>query len=373
MTKPDERVLVIDLGDVYAHAALYQRNLDRIELVEYQRSLRALPPDQLIEALQLNFKDRTDRVEIIGNRADWFGNALRHYSNDGLSLGILVDGAHSYVGYSSLGRLQRMKEFELGWGAGVENAMSAGGMDFLKAWFEVTGRTDDAPRLLNYLGNRVFYPAVSGDLENAFVAIVGLLRYLFTQIDLESMIHGGSSSVFSAEGRRRLILVGELFADMVNYTEVVLALIDSFHLEGVWEIVIDPQGVIPSTAFTRDEQQASFDGLDLIEIGTLVVLSHHFEWGTTLGEMRVDIGLDDDQRVKLKSGEIVRLPLDSAEQGALEMTVKPNVEIAGLEGLNHLQGGVLGLIIDSRGRPLPKVDEVDRYKELYQHWKHALS
>ena len=256
MTKPDERVLVIDLGDVYAHAALYQRNLDRIELVEYQRSLRALPPDQLIEALQLNFKDRTDRVEIIGNRADWFGNALRHYSNDGLSLGILVDGAHSYVGYSSLGRLQRMKEFELGWGAGVENAMSAGGMDFLKAWFEVTGRTDDAPRLLNYLGNRVFYPAVSGDLENAFVAIVGLLRYLFTQIDLESMIHGGSSSVFSAEGRRRLILVGELFADMVNYTEVVLALIDSFHLEGVWEIVIDPQGVIPSTALTRDDQQS---------------------------------------------------------------------------------------------------------------------
>ncbi|NTV30838.1 hypothetical protein HGA91_02570 [candidate division WWE3 bacterium] len=373
MPKLDERVLVIDIGDVFAHGILYKRDYDHVELLEHQRTLRAIPDDQLIEVIQLNYKDQFDRVEVIGARDEWFSNSLRKYSYEGVALGLLIDGDQATAAYTSFGRLQRTKRFDLGWGKGVEKAMSTGGIDFLRNWFDITGYSQETPALMNYLGNRIFYPAATGDLQADFTALIGLFRYLFTQISLESMVYGNHEAVWMSDGIRRIVLTGEIFGDMLDQGDLMLAIIDSFNLEGVWEIIIDSKGVLPSTAFFIQDGNVRFENLGLIEMGSVIVLTHHFDWGTTLGQLKIDSGLSQDSKILLKSGELVRFPLEKDVKGSIELTVKPNVDIWGSETLTDLKGGSLGLVLDVRGRPLPKVDEVERIRKVYPHWRHALN
>jgi len=87
-----------------------------------------------------------------------------------------------------------------------------------------------------------------------------------------------------------------------------------------------------------------------------------------------------EERIEVRHGEIVRLPLDQGSKGQLILRPKSGVRIGrngpGVEvsaDAAAINGSALGIVIDARGRPLVLPEDEKKRQELLRKWLTALS
>lgn len=87
-----------------------------------------------------------------------------------------------------------------------------------------------------------------------------------------------------------------------------------------------------------------------------------------------------EERIEVRHGEIVRLPLDQGSKGQLILRPKGGVRIGrngpGVEvsaDAAAINGSALGIVIDARGRPLGLPEDEKKRQELLRKWLTALS
>lgn len=384
-----ERVLVIDTGEIYSRGFLfrpYDSSYKQIELLEHKQILHSLSEKELLEVLKLNFQGKYDRVEVVGDRKDWFRQAVGHFSVYGKTVGILLSGDHTYIEHANFGRIVDSRELKFGVGKNIERLIFTGGLDFLNQWLQIVDDKNDRGKILNRLGNYTLYPSSSIQDLLTQNAIISILRFIFGQITLAHTLYFRESSFSWSEHEiHRVIISGELVPFIHNIGELALAIIDGLQLEGVWEIFLDKNAIMTSLGFSNCESLTSHLNLGLIKLGTVVTFTHQYSWGESLGELNLDLGLSESQELPLRSGEMIRIPLGEESTGEIEFDVRQDVLVKGYQNsrdlttLNHskvdqtgLSGGELGLIIDVRGRPLPVIDDVALYQQYYPHWREAL-
>jgi hypothetical protein len=76
-------------------------------------------------------------------------------------------------------------------------------------------------------------------------------------------------------------------------------------------------------------------------------------------------------------GMLLRMPLEPGERGMLSLLPAPMVDIGLGPGQQArasepLEGGLLGLVIDTRGRPLALPAEDERRRAKLREWRAAL-
>lgn len=377
--KDFERILIITINDVYAHGFLFEKGPDRVNLVGHQRTLKTLPDKDLIEGIQASFKTGVDpvvfdRVEIIGDREDWFARATKTFSHQGVTLALFIDSGSTQVAYSSFGRVEYAHKFELGLASRLNELMEEGGYDYLRNWIQITGHEQSEAEALNFLANRSIFKSILPTTPPDAVALGGLMRLLLSRIkpSLPRLVPVRGSVL--EKSINRLVLSGDFLYQLQDVIgDVLLSILDGLQVEGVWQIIIDPFSSMIVTGFDSRDTRDMFDNLGLIELVSTLTLSHNYPWGENLGSVKLDLGLSDNQELRLVSGEIVRMPLPADISGGVELDVLPNVEVVGYEGLDKIPGGQLGLVIDVRGRPLPNIEEVARYRQYYRHWQESVT
>lgn len=367
-----EDVLAIEIGSVYSRAFLLQvrdAHPGLVELAEHQQILSSLPISELIEVFKLRFKGRFDRVEIVDDPQKWFQRSIAGFSDRGGTLGILVGDERVFIEQAEFGRTTDSRELKFGFAHNFDQMMSAGGLESVADWLDVAVGENERAKALNNLGNFSLYPTFSFRDDLGMAALLGLLRFVLKQVDLAHKLYFHRSSVIQRDpqGGQRILISGELVDRVSNMGDLALALMDNLNMEGVWEIYADRLGVMTGLGWGS----AIWSGV--LKLGTVVVFSHQRNWGTSLGRAHVDLGLSENLDLKLKAGEIVRIPLEADTQGTVEFDVPQDVTVEGYHEENRLKGGELGLIIDLRGRPLPSLEDVQLYREFYPHWREALS
>ena len=157
----------------------------------------------------------------------------------------------------------------------------------------------------------------------------------------------------------------------------MLILTDGFQPEGVTRLFQDSVFMMPhlgvlSTVYPEAAWQI-FDKDCLVRLGTVVAPRGVLKEGHEV--MSVEMEMPDGSTVKhvLSSGEIKRIPLPDRQD--IKAVIKPrggfDVGVGEGKELNTtLSGGVVGIVLDARGRPLrlPE-DDGTRKRTLLGWWK----
>jgi hypothetical protein len=187
-----------------------------------------------------------------------------------------------------------------------------------------------------------------------------------------------------AQFRPDLILAtGGVLAHAPTYGQVALLLLDTLQPQGVTSIVLDRTMLISqlgavATVSPVAAVQVNENDAVAHRLGTCVVPYGEIQHG----QLAVRIGLEyrDGRQATFDviGGTIKVIPLSITDQAALTLTPGPTVDVGLGPGeraraAEEIDGGLVGLIVDARGRPLAlPADETERRTRLTQ-WMQALS
>jgi hypothetical protein len=175
---------------------------------------------------------------------------------------------------------------------------------------------------------------------------------------------------------------GGTLAHAPEVAQAALLLLDALQPVGITTLTLDVAqllGMLGSLSGVAGSLSMSVADGDAVvaQLGPVVSTS-----GTVPdGQPALTVTLEhaDGRRVstEVAQGSIARLPLGPGEHATLSLFPAPTIDI-GLGAGQHarasdpLQGGMLGLIVDARGRPLTLPRQADERRARLRAWRRAL-
>ncbi len=148
--------------------------------------------------------------------------------------------------------------------------------------------------------------------------------------------------------------------------EAALMMLDAYQPEGVTQLAVDSIFMMPQlgvlSTLQPEAAAAVFERDCLIKLGTAIAPVGPIKAGMQV--CSVDIG---DKNIIVNSGEIKVLPLEVDQQIDATITPGRNLDVGEGRGKPRkvvLEGGMVGLIIDGRGRPIDWPKDLDQRIQL---------
>ncbi len=173
----------------------------------------------------------------------------------------------------------------------------------------------------------------------------------------------------------RLILRGNVFAAIPRAGQIILATLDALQPTGVFAVSLDAYGVLPACgALVTTDPLVPVQALGqniLVEMGWVIALTGRGQPGQSALELRLEAE-GGTLEVDVAFGSLEVLPLAPGQTARL--TAKPasrHFDIGHGPGQGRtltVRGGLLGLVIDARGRPLPLPAAPDERQQRVRQW-----
>lgn len=173
---------------------------------------------------------------------------------------------------------------------------------------------------------------------------------------------------------------GGLLSHAPRRVQAALALIDGFQPEGVTSIVQDSIFMIPHLGvLSTVHPDAALDIFEkdcLIRVGTCIAPKGTMTGAEESEAMRVSLVAEEEHSEKIvKWGSMDLVPLKEGKKGRVKISPAKELDVGAGPGHSRevtVEGGVVGLILDGRGRPLSlPLDDSERIKVLAD-WLRAL-
>ena len=283
----------------------------------------------------------------------------------------------------------------LGMSYSISNVVAAAGIDHVTRWIPFRIDEDDLrDRIKNKMIRPTTIPQLLEELQIEHAIAREALRLAFVQHrELAVGLKGVQSErtlsdVFdqSATGESLIqmmqldLLVGSggVLSHAPNRNQAAALMIDAFQPQGITRLAVDSIFMMPHLGVlsTVNEQAATdvFERDCLIYLGTCLAPVHTDKPGTACATYEVSLPTGP-QKGELKAGELHQLPLEAG--ATADITVQPlkGVDVGAGPGQQlkaQVHGGVAGLIIDGRGRPLQFADDAGARTEQISAWTRAL-
>lgn len=176
-----------------------------------------------------------------------------------------------------------------------------------------------------------------------------------------------------------LVGSGGVLSHAPRRSQAMLMMVDAFQPEGVTRIAVDSIFMMPHLGVlsTVNEQAATevFEKDCLIYLGTCVSLVKGVTGKPQEKCISYNITMPDSKRIEesLTFGELRIYPLDVDKTAEIEIIPAKNFDVGGGKGKpvnKKLFGGVVGVVIDTRGRPIILAkDKALRVEQLKQWTK----
>lgn len=172
------------------------------------------------------------------------------------------------------------------------------------------------------------------------------------------------------------LMSGAPLAQGFSYGALVLLVADALELGGVVSLAADPSGLAPALgAVAARNPEAAAQGIErdgFVTLGTLVAPRVVARSGAPALQVRLLSKKGGDLQIEVEQGALELIPLGPGERATVEIRPARGVEL-GLalhRGVfaREMQGGLLGLIIDARGRPLPLPESEPERRAKLQRW-----
>jgi hypothetical protein len=262
----------------------------------------------------------------------------------------------------------------VGVGAGLSAILQQVGLQRVTRWLPFTISENEIRQfVLNHTMHPQTIPANARELQ---------IMYAFAR---EAMLITAEISAKNGGGWTTTDLIlgtGGVLSHAPKFGQVAMLLLDALQPKGITSLVLDRSMLIPLLGAV-----ASVSPITAVQVNENDAVAHRL--GTCVipfgnlppGQPAVRVGIEYNNgrqvAVEVMSGSVEVIPLGLNEQALLTLFPAPTVDVGLGPGeraraAEEIDGGLVGLIIDARGRPLQlPANEVERQARLTQ-WAQAL-
>ena len=261
-----------------------------------------------------------------------------------------------------------------GVGAGGAQLARAVGAESILRWITAPIDEDDLREyILTHMLRPRLLPATPQALE---------IQYALAREAIRLALHAPGTRMAGLHPMDIVLGAGGVLAHAAHPADAALILLDSLQPRGITSLVLDSAqiaGMLGNLAMIAPDIAATLSRTDATPLLLGSVIST--EGAAPEGELALRVTLefmDGRQEVsEIVSGSLARLPVAPGEQALLSLYPAPTVDI-GLGPGQHarssepVEGGVLGLMVDARGRPLRLSPEPELRVQQLRAWRAAL-
>lgn len=310
-------------------------------------------------------------------------------------LGVGLGGATTNV-YSIVdGRFVRSVSANLGMSYSVTNVMKEAGIKNIVRWIPFKIDEDDvASRLMNKMIRPTTIPQTLEDLivEHAVArealrlglahhrTIATRLKGIQTQRTVGDMFDQGLAESYVEMMNIDIIAgTGGLLSHAPRRIQPMFILSDAWLPEGVTRMLQDSVFMMPHLGVTstvaRDPAWSIFDKDCLVRIGTSIAAVGTAKLGDPVMTVEFKKPTGEDIKEAVKFGEVKLIPLPEGVEVDAVITPAKNFDVG--EGTGKIKrvkiiGGVAGILLDARGRPLYLPEDDAQRRDLLYKWFSAL-
>ena len=172
-----------------------------------------------------------------------------------------------------------------------------------------------------------------------------------------------------------IVVSGSVLAHAPRPGQAALIVLDALEPIGVSTLVLDAHGLAPALGIVAEVKPlAAVEVLDsgaFVNLATVVAPVGRARRGEII--LRVHVTYDEGKfSVEIGYGDLEVLPLPPGQQAVLELRPLHNFDVGlgrpGKAGKLRVNGGLAGLIIDARGRPLRIPSDTEQRQSQMQQW-----
>jgi hypothetical protein len=161
-----------------------------------------------------------------------------------------------------------------------------------------------------------------------------------------------------------------------NYGQAALMLLDALQPIGVAGLALDKVRMMaPLSAVAMVNPAAAAQLMErdaLLNLGTVVAPAGMARKGEIALTLKIEYEDGRQLEVEVPFGTLEMIPLPAGQTANLELRPTRRFDVGlgtrGQAGTTKVEGGILGIIIDARGRPLPIAQDPGEQREKMQRW-----
>lgn len=178
----------------------------------------------------------------------------------------------------------------------------------------------------------------------------------------------------------RIILSGAVLTNAPNPEGLLLTLLDGLQPWGITTIVVDRYHLLPLLGKIGETESILpvhiLTSTVFENLGTVVSVVGNLQKGKTALTIQVETATGEVYTVEINQGDLKRLDIPAGESAVLEFMPHPKMDVgfggSGQGGCLKITGGLMGVVIDARGRPLAHVSDGSARFEEQEEWLRAL-
>jgi hypothetical protein len=360
----------------------------------------ALDTEQL-EPAQVSLADitcniRARQIHGVDEMAGWAGGGMlptatafgrivrflsKMYTSEKGVLGVDVGATAVTVAMADGGHLRQSVYPEYGLGRGLSELLDHCALDDITRWLYL-----DIPDtyVKEYLYTKVLYPAsLPATVED--MAIEQALARQVIQLSVKGTLEGVQ---FRNTGPKSgllpwfepIVASGSVLTRAPNPAQSLLILLDSLQPTGITTLVLDQNHLttaLGAAAAVNPVLAAQVLGSSTFQnLGTVICPVGDAKRGTPIMRVRMTPEGGGETTIEVKEGALEMLHLANGQRAQLQLQPLHKYDVgmggAGRGGSLRVVGGVLGVIIDARGRPLSMPADPARRRELIGKWRWTL-
>ena len=315
-----------------------------------------------------------------------FGRVVRFFSQivpgaerSGV-LGVDVGGSSTVITGGFNGDL-RMRVFgNLGLGDGLQGVLQGSKMEDVLRWIPGEVSSD---YVLNYIQNKTIHPATLPMTNKDLYVEQALGREILSRAVNEAM------SVFPKDATRveqntlptfdPILVSGGVFTGAPSPAHSLLMILDALQPTGIQRILLDTNHLAPglgaaSSVVPGLVSQLLLDPTVLLNLGFVISPISRNRDGTAILRIRVQYQSGHETTVNVHQGNIQLVPIPTGQRARvfIDPLHRTNIGLGPGTGTSiQVIGGLFGLVVDARGRPLELPSDAEKRRNQLLKWQGA--
>jgi hypothetical protein len=365
-----------------------RNSIDRFTSVRVVRNIRPSLEQEILEPAleQLNAMIMEKTFEKVGGlqRISALCRIAPQLSNQGFHriirfLGQIYDPAKGVLGVDvgasfTLGayansRTSTLNTFNYGLGSGISELLERTDIRDITRWLTEPLSDEDAR---DHLQQRSLYPQdlarTPGELSLELAAARQVLRLVMRDLAARPAL---PTSRFEP-----IVISGSALSRTVTPVQSLMTILDGIQPLGILPLILDKHGVMPILGaiaeFNPELVVQVLESTAFTNLATVVNVDSKARHGATVLHARLDYADGSFKETEVKQGSISALPLASGTSGQLQLRMLRRGEIEDTSVLNEpikVRGGVCGLVLDARGRPLKLPADDEKRQARLKEWE----
>lgn len=292
-------------------------------------------------------------------------------------LGIDIGASATTIAAAFDGELQLGVYPEYGLGRGIIGLIKDAKIDEIQRWIPMEINPD---YIRDYISNKQIYPAsVPGSAED-----LAIEEALARQAIRKAI--GAAESGFSSKLKRSgpgllpwfepILATGSVINKAPSVGHSLLTLLDAVQPTSITTFVLDQHNLAaPLGAAAPVNPHLSVQVLEssaFLSLATVITPVARVRHGTPILRLKVTYESGDETSLDIKQGALEALPIPQGEAAKLRLQPLHRADVGmggpGRGGSVRVVGGILGVVIDARGRPILIPKDPARRQELFKKW-----